>query len=154
MVLIIRSLKQEIQINKRSIGMSDTTWNDLEVAPRSAVMQAAKQFAETLGETPQYKEFEQSYFVYRQDEETQNAIREFQKKQASLKALLILNAVSQEDQQELQRLQDRFYRQPSALRYTQAQGELIAISQEIGDLLSKAIGIDFGSSCRTGGCCG
>ena len=34
--------------------MVDTTWNDLEVAPRSAVMQAAKQFAETLGDTPQF----------------------------------------------------------------------------------------------------
>ncbi|MCL4559810.1 MAG: YlbF family regulator [Chloroflexi bacterium] len=134
--------------------MSEIKWNDLEVVPRSAVMQAAKQFAEALGETPQFKEFEQSYFAYRQDEETKNAIQEFQKKQASLKALLMLNAVSQEDQQELHRLQDRFYHQPSVLRYTQAQVELIAISQEIGDILSKAIGLDFGSSCRTGGCCG
>ena len=134
--------------------MNDTTWNDLEVAPRSAVMQAAKQFAETLGETLQYKEFEQSYFDFRQDAEAQNAIQEFQKKQASLKALLMLKAVSDEDQQELKRLQDRFYQKPSVLRYTKAQEELIALSQEIGDLLSKAVGLDYGASCKTGGCCG
>ena len=134
--------------------MVDTTWNDLEVASRSVVMQAAKQFAETLGDTPQFQEFEQSYFAYRQDSEAQNAIREFQKKQASLKALLMLNAVSDEDQQELHRLQDRFYQQPTVIQYTKAQEELVAISQEIGDLLSKIIGLDYGTSCKTGGCCG
>jgi hypothetical protein len=73
--------------------MDKTTWNDLEVAPKSAVMQAAKQFAEAMGDTPQFKEFEQAYFNYRQDTEAQQAIQEFQKKQASLKALLILKAV-------------------------------------------------------------
>ena len=134
--------------------MVDTTWNDLEVSTRSVVMQAAKQFAETLGDTPQYREFEQSYLDFRQDAEAQSAIREFQKKQASLKALLMLNAVSEEDRQELQRLQERFIQQPSVLRYTKAQEELVAISQEIGDLLSKAIGLDYGASCKTGGCCG
>ena len=134
--------------------MDHTNWNDLEVAPRSAVMQSAKQFAETLGDTPQYREFEQSYFNFRKDTEAQSAIQEFQKKQASLKALLMLNAVSEEDRQELQRLQERFIQQPSVLRYTKAQEELVAISQEIGDLLSKAIGLDYGASCKTGGCCG
>ena len=134
--------------------MDHTTWNDLEVAPRSAVMQSAKQFAETLGDTPQYRDFEQSYFNFRKDSEAQSAIQEFQKKQASLKALLMLNAVSEEDRAELQRLQERFIQQPSVLRYTRAQEELVAISQEIGDLLSKAIGLDYGASCKTGGCCG
>ena len=134
--------------------MDHTTWNDLEVAPRSAVMQSAKQFAETLGDTPQYRDFEQSYFNFRKDSEAQSAIQEFQKKQASLKALLMLNAVSEEDRAELQRLQERFIQQPSVLRYTKAQEELVAISQEIGDLLSKAIGLDYGASCKTGGCCG
>jgi cell fate (sporulation/competence/biofilm development) regulator YlbF (YheA/YmcA/DUF963 family) len=134
--------------------MVDTTWNDLEVAPRSAVMQAARQFAETLGETPQFREFLQSNFNFRQDAEAQSAIHEFQKKQASLKALLMLNAVSDEDRQELQRLQDRFYHQPSVLRYSKAQEELMVVCQGIGDTLSEAIGLDYGSSCRTGGCCG
>ena len=134
--------------------MDNTTWNDFEVAPRSAVMQSAKQFAETLGDTQQYREFEQSYITFRKDTEAQSAIQEFKKKQASLKALLMLNAVPDEDRQELQRLQERFAQQPSALRYTKAQEELVAISQEIGDLLSKAIGLDYGASCKTGGCCG
>lgn len=134
--------------------MVETTWNDLEVAPRSVVMQAARQFAETLGETPQFRDFLQSHFNFRQDTDAQSAIREFQNKQASLKALLMLNAVSDEDQQELQRLQEQFYHQPSVLQYGKAQEELVAICQEIGDQLSNAIGLDYASSCRSGGCCG
>jgi cell fate (sporulation/competence/biofilm development) regulator YlbF (YheA/YmcA/DUF963 family) len=134
--------------------MSDNPMNELEVAPRSAVMQAARQFAEVLADTPQFHEFEQSYIEFHQDAEAQNAIKEFQKKQASLKALMVLNAVSVEDQQELKRLADRFYERPSVIRNTKAQEELVAISQEIGDLLSNAIGLDYGASCKTGGCCG
>ena len=134
--------------------MVETTLNDLEVAPRSALMKAARQFAETLTETPQFHEFEKSYFEFRKDEAAQSAIREFQTKQDSLKALLMLGAVSDEDRQELQKLQNQFRHQPSVVRYTKAQEELVSICQEIGDHLSKAIGLDYGSSCRTGGCCG
>lgn len=134
--------------------MVETTWNDLEVAPRSVVMQAARQFAKTLEETPQFRDFLQSYFNFRQDADAQTALQEYQKKQSSLKALLMLNAVSDEDRQELQRLQDQFYNQASVLQYAKAQQELVAICQEIGDQLSNAIGLDYGSSCQSGGCCG
>jgi cell fate (sporulation/competence/biofilm development) regulator YlbF (YheA/YmcA/DUF963 family) len=134
--------------------MVETTWNDLEVASKEVVMQAARQFAEVLAEAPQFQAFEQALFTFRQDAEAQSAIQEFQKKQASLKALLMLNAVSAEDRQELQTLLDRVNQQPSVIAYNQAQGALVAVTQELGDLLSKAIGLDYASVCRTGGCCG
>ena len=134
--------------------MVDIPWNDLEVATKSTVMQAAKQFAEAFAETRQFLAFEQAHFAYRQDDQAQSARQEFQKKQASLKALLMLNAVSGEDRQELERLKDQFNNQPSVVQYTKAKDELVSISQEIGDLLTKAIGMDYGNSCRTGGCRG
>ena len=134
--------------------MTETTWNDLEITLRSGVMQTAKQFAKTLADTAQFREFEQSYFSFRQDAEAQRAIREFQEKQASLKALLMLNAVSEQDRQNLEVLQEHIYRQPSVLKYTQAQEELAVTCQQIGDLLSETIGLDYGASCRSGGCCG
>jgi cell fate (sporulation/competence/biofilm development) regulator YlbF (YheA/YmcA/DUF963 family) len=134
--------------------MDETKWNELEIAPRSTVMQAAKQFAGILGETPQFQELLQSNFNFRNDAEAQKARQEFQKKHASLKALIALKAVSEEDQQELQRLQDQFNQAPSFVRHIKAQDELVAICQETGDILSKAIGLDYGASCKTGGCCG
>jgi cell fate (sporulation/competence/biofilm development) regulator YlbF (YheA/YmcA/DUF963 family) len=117
-------------------------------------MQTAKQFAETLADTTQFREFEQSYFNFRQDAEAQSAIREFQEKQASLRALLMLNAVSEQERQNLEVLQEHIYRQHSVLKYTRAQEELAATCQQIGDLLSETIGLDYGTSCRSGGCCG
>jgi cell fate (sporulation/competence/biofilm development) regulator YlbF (YheA/YmcA/DUF963 family) len=137
--------------------MIDTTWNDLEVASKEVVMQSTRQFAEALADTTQFHEFEQSFIDYRQDGEAQSALREFQQKQTSLKALRRINAVTEDDRQELQRLQDRFNHQPSVVRYARAQEDLVALSQEIGDILSNAIGWDYGTSCisnKTGGCCG
>ncbi|MFZ3070603.1 MAG: YlbF family regulator [Anaerolineaceae bacterium] len=134
--------------------MEEIPLNNVEVPQKSVVMQAAKQFAEVFAETLEYQEFEQAYYDYAKDAETQQAIRAFQQKQASLKALLMLNAVSTEDRQELERLQDRFYHQPSVIRYSKAQDTLITLAREVGDCISDSIGLDYGNSCRTGGCCG
>ena len=134
--------------------MNETVKSDVKIASKSAVTQAAKHFAEVLANTTQFKEFDQAYHSFRQDTEAQNDIQEFQKKQESLKALLLLNAVSDEDRQELQRLQDRFYQQPTYVRTLKAQDDLMKICQELGDQISKTIGLDYASSCRKGGCCG
>lgn len=134
--------------------MDKNLLNDLEVAPRSVVMQAARQLAETLGDTSQFKEFEQSYLAFRQDTKTQGIIQEFQKKQAAMKGIKSSSAVSKEDQKELERLQEQFNQQSTVIRYSNAQRVLVQISQQIGDQLSDAIGIDFASACQTGGCCG
>lgn len=134
--------------------MDDTNWNELEVASKSVVMEAARQFVETLSETTQFREFEESYYGYRQNADAQNALQEFQKKQSSLRAMQKLNTLSENDRQVLQQLHDQFYQNQAVQRYAKAQEELTVTCQEIGDLISNAIGLDFGSSCRTGGCCG
>lgn len=134
--------------------MVDTTWNDLEVASKSTVMQAARQFAEVLAETVQFRTFEQACYNFRLDADAQIAIQNFQKKQASLKALLVLNAVCAEERLDLQSLLDKVNQRQSVIEYNQAQQALLSISQAIGDRLSQAIGLDFANSCRTGGCCG
>jgi len=134
--------------------MEQHSYNEFEVASKSVIKLVSKQFVEAFTETPQYTAFEQAYYAYRMDEKTQKALQEFQEKQASLQALLMLNAISEEERTELARLRDQFYHQPSILDYTKAQTELAEVSQKIGDMLSEAIGLDFGASCKTGGCCG
>lgn len=134
--------------------MVETIKNDPKVAPKPSVIQAAKRFAEVLAKTPQFQEFEYSYMEYTQDEAAQNAIQEYQTKQESLKALLMLGAVSEENRLELQRLENLFRQQPSVIRYAKAKTNLVIICQQLGDHLSQAIGLDYGNSCRQGGCCG
>ena len=135
--------------------MEQHSYNEFEVASKSVIKLVSKQFVEAFTETPQYTAFEQAYYAYRMDEKTQKALQEFQEKQASLQALLMLNAISEEERTELARLRDQFYHQPSILDYTKAQTELAEVSQKIGDMLSEVIGLNFGASCKTGGgCCG
>lgn len=129
-------------------------WNELEIASASTVMHAARQFAQTLAETEQFQAFEQAYDHFRHDAQAQKSLSAYQQKQSSLKALLMLNAVSEADRKELQRMQDEFYSQPAVIRYIHAQEELAKMCQLIGGQISDAIGLDYGSACRTGGCCG
>ncbi len=134
--------------------MVEPSLNKLEVAPREAVMEAARRFAGALAETEPFIEFEQALYAFRHDAGAQQAIRDFREKQASLKAMLALNALSPQDRQALQELADRVNNRPSVQRYNQAQMALAALCQQIGDQLSQAAGVDFAAACRTGGCCG
>lgn len=134
--------------------MQENMDDNLEIAPRNVVMQSARQFAKLFTESPLFQAFELSYTNYSQDLAAKKALQDFQNKQAPLRGLIALNAVSPQEMLELQRLQAEFYNLPSVKQYARAQEELIAASQEIGDILSEATGLDFGTSCRVGGCCG
>ena len=134
--------------------MDETIRTDIEIAPSSVILQTARDFAKILGEISVFTEFMKSHFEFRQDEEAQKIQQEYQKKQASLKAVLMLNAASDEDRKALQNLQEQFNKRPSVIQLIKAQDELVAVCQELGDLISKEIGMDYASSCRSGGCCG
>ncbi|MGZ9226932.1 MAG: hypothetical protein ACXW4M_15390, partial [Anaerolineales bacterium] len=60
--------------------MNDKAVDDIEVAPPSVVKQAARNFASTLGETPQFKSFEQAAERFRQDQAAQQAMEAYKEK--------------------------------------------------------------------------
>ena len=132
--------------------MNDYELNELELAPASVVKQAARDFAATLGETPQFKVYEEAADRLNQDTEAQRAIAAFETKQQSLQAMLMLNAVSEVDQAELQRLQRAFSSLPAVVAYFQARADLMTLCQTTGDLLSQAIGLNYATACGSG-CC-
>jgi cell fate (sporulation/competence/biofilm development) regulator YlbF (YheA/YmcA/DUF963 family) len=132
--------------------MNDHEPNELELAPASVVKQAARDFAATLVETPQFKIYEEAADRLNRDVEAQRAIEAFETKQQSLQAMLMLNAVSEADQAELQRLQRAFSSLPAVVAYFQAQADLMTLCQATGDLLSQAIGLDYAAACGSG-CC-
>ena len=133
--------------------MTDHVLDDIEIAPPSVVKRAARDFAAALSETPQYKAFEDANGVFQKDEVAQRAQQAYEARQQSLRALLMLNAAPAEDQQELERLRQAFFSQPSVVVYLQAQNDLMALSQACGDLLSQATGLNYAASCGSS-CCG
>jgi len=113
---------------------------------------AARAFARVLVETEAFQAFEQATERLRQDEPAQHAVKAFQSKQQSLQMMLMLNAVSPEDQEELERLRLAFLSEPSVATYLEAQERIAAICQAAADHLSQRIGLSFAAACGPG-CC-
>ena len=116
------------------------------------VQLAAHAFAQTLAESAEFQAFEQASEWLRQDETAQQAILAFQNKQQSLQMMLRLNAVSPQDQAELERLQLEFLSQPSVAAYLQTQEDLNLLCQAAANQLSEQIGLSFSAACGPG-CC-
>ena len=133
--------------------MEDTLSENIEIASPSVVMQAARDFAASLAETPQFKAFEQTAYAFRQNQAAQQAMQAYQQKQQSLRALVMLNALSAEQRDELERLQSAFINQPVVQEYFTAQAELATLCQALGDELSESIGLNYAAACGVS-CCG
>lgn len=116
------------------------------------VDQAIREFAMALTEAEEFRTFEIAAQNLRQDAEAQEAIRDFQEKQSALQMMLMLNAVSSEDRQELQRLQEAFVSHPTVATYLQAQEDLTAVCQAVAQMLNESTGLSFSAACGPG-CC-
>src|SRR5512143_2846019 len=127
--------------------MTDVALNELELAPPEVVCQSARDFAVALAETPQFKAYEEAAERLNHDVEAQRVIDEFQAKRQALQAQLMLNAVSEMDKAELQRLQDAFSSTPAVTAYAQAEADLMVICQAAADGLSEAIGLNYAAAC-------
>ncbi len=132
--------------------MPDLDLNELELAPPEVVRQAARDFAVALAETSQFKAYEEAIDRLNHDTAAQQAIDAFQAKRESLQAMLLLNAVSDSDRAELQRMQNVFSSTPAVMAYAQAQADLMTICQTVADSLSQAIGLNYAAACSSG-CC-
>lgn len=133
--------------------MDDKVNENITIAPSSVVRQAARDFAAALAETPQFKAFEQAAYTFRKDQTAQQAMQAYQQKQQSMRALLMLNAVSVEQRDELEHLQSEFISQPVVQEYFTAQAELASLCQALGDVLSESIGLNYATACGIS-CCG
>jgi cell fate (sporulation/competence/biofilm development) regulator YlbF (YheA/YmcA/DUF963 family) len=121
-------------------------------ATETAVREATRAFAQALTETAEYEAFEEAASLLRDDQLAQRAIAAYQSKQRSLEAMLMLNAVSAEDQAEIERLRQAFLSESTVVAYFQAQEDLMALCQASADLLSERIGLSFAAACGPG-CC-
>jgi cell fate (sporulation/competence/biofilm development) regulator YlbF (YheA/YmcA/DUF963 family) len=134
--------------------MKTETLNELSVTSKSVLLHTTRRFTEALTDTPEFVAFEESYQAFRHDQEAQTIYKALQNKQQALRMMMMLNSLDEKERQELKDLENQFYQQETVQSYLQAQNNLISLCQEIGDVFSEAVGLDFGSSCRIGGCCG
>jgi len=130
------------------------SYNELELAPASVVLESARQYAEAFTNTPQYQNFVKAYNAFLEDDLAQGILNQLRQKQEQMHNQRLSAPISEEDQAEVKRLHQALYEQATVKVYLAAQNELVTLAQEQGDALSEALGLDFAAICRTGGCCG
>ena len=130
--------------------MTKIVQDEVELTPPSAVLQAARHFAEALADTAQFKAFELATEQMSHDEAAQHAMAAYRSKQSSLQAMLRLNAVSGRDRDELERLRQEFLSNPSIAAQLQAQEDLTGLCQAAAAELSQRIGLSFTAACGPG----
>lgn len=115
-------------------------------------LQAAREFAAALAETPAYQAFDQAQSRMRRDAAAQAALRAFQEKQQDLAWQLQFGLANAAGWEDLRRLQQAMMAQPAVRAYVEAQERLTAMCQEVAGLISEVIGLNFAASCGPG-CC-
>ena len=133
--------------------MTDIKMNDIDVASPSVVRTAARNFAAALAETPQFKAFEQAYEAFSNDAGARQALSVYQAKARSLRGILMLNAASEAERAELERLKNDYVTRPTVQAYALAEVELTAICQQAAGMISESIGLNYAASCGAS-CCG
>jgi cell fate (sporulation/competence/biofilm development) regulator YlbF (YheA/YmcA/DUF963 family) len=125
-----------------------------ELIDPEAARQAARDFARALMETPQYQALLATDKLLEQDKEAEAALNAYNEKVRGFQASANDRPITKEEENELGELRMRYLHNPSVIEYARVQLELREICQQVGDLLTKEIGLDFGASACGGGCCG
>ena len=133
--------------------MTDSELNELDIASPMVVCAAARDFAAVLAETPQFKAFESAYEALNNDLSAHQALSVYQEKAKSLRAVLMLNAVSEVDRAELERLKNGYVTRQTVQAYAAAETELTALCQQTAGMISQAIGLNYAAACGAS-CCG
>jgi cell fate (sporulation/competence/biofilm development) regulator YlbF (YheA/YmcA/DUF963 family) len=127
--------------------------DELNIAPVSVVKQAAHDFAAALAEAQPFKTYEQATLRFHQDEAAQKDMQAYRNKQQALRPHMKTNTVTPADESEMEHLHNVWLAHASVLEYLEAQEELVAFCQSLGDILSEMLGMDFPATCSTN-CCG
>ena len=133
--------------------LASTLSPDVILVMGEQVVQAARDFAEALSETPQFQAWEQTAWAVRQDQVAQAMAQKLQTMQRELQPLLMLGAASGEQRSELERLRSAYRALPTVTAYVQAEADLRTLCQAANEVLSQAAGLDFAANSASA-CCG
>ena len=118
-----------------------------------AASQATVDFASALSATPEWQAWEAAAMRVRGDPSAQRASAAYEERLKALRLNLMLQAVSPEEEAELERLHDALFDEPAVVAYAEAEAALKALCGASAERLSRTIGLDYAGSCATS-CCG
>jgi cell fate (sporulation/competence/biofilm development) regulator YlbF (YheA/YmcA/DUF963 family) len=115
------------------------------------VEDVARSLGEKIVELPEYQRFLDAKAEVEADEEAQAQIQEFEGVREEFMLARKTGQATEQDLRELQEAQEQLHSLPVMSDFLQAQNELELRLQELNELVSDPLAIDFGE--KAGGCC-
>ncbi|WP_276271723.1 YlbF family regulator [Haloarcula litorea] len=115
------------------------------------VEELATEFGEAITELPVYQRYVEAKEAVENHEEAQEAIQEFEQLREEFQLARQTGRASQEDLRQLQAAQEDLHDIPVMSDYLQVQNELELRLQELNEMVSDELVVDFGQ--KAGGCC-
>jgi cell fate (sporulation/competence/biofilm development) regulator YlbF (YheA/YmcA/DUF963 family) len=117
----------------------------------SDVDELATELGEAITDLPAYQDFLEAKAAVEADEELQAEIREFEQLREEFMMARQTGDATNDDLRELQSTQQELHEKPKMSAYLQAQSEVELKLQELNEIISEPLAIDFGE--KAGGCC-
>jgi cell fate (sporulation/competence/biofilm development) regulator YlbF (YheA/YmcA/DUF963 family) len=124
---------------------------DVTTEADGSVEDIAKSLGEAVTELPEYQRFLDAKAEVEADEDVQERIQEFEGIREEFMLARQTGQTTQEDLRELQEAQEQLHSMPVMSDFLQAQNELELRLQELNELVSEPLAVDFGE--KAGGCC-
>jgi cell fate (sporulation/competence/biofilm development) regulator YlbF (YheA/YmcA/DUF963 family) len=123
----------------------------VETTPAERATELAEELGEVITEMPAYQEFLEAKAAVESDEDLQAEIHEFEQLREEFMMARQTGEATNDDLRELQSAQQELHEQPKMKEYLQTQSEVELKLQELDQLISEPLEIDFGE--KAGGCC-
>lgn len=123
----------------------------VETTPSERATELAEELGETITEMPAYRSFLEAKEAVENDEDLQEEIRAFERLREEFVMARQTGEATNEDLRELQRAQEELHERPKMTEYLQAQSEIELALQELNEIVSEPLAVDFGE--KAGGCC-
>ena len=113
--------------------------------------QLASEFGEAITEMPIYQRFAEAKRAVENDEDAQERIQKFEAIREDFMLARQTGQADEEDLRELQAAQEELHELDVMSDYLAAQSELELRLQELNEVVSEELVVDFGE--KAGGCC-
>ena len=117
-------------------------------------LEAARGFARAIGESPQFREYEQAEGSIKEDAEARTLLAEYQEAQKTLRMLQSWSGGNSQHGAQFRELEEKVFQHPKLRNYFDSQEKLVSLIQSLNRGLGEALGFDFARLAKpAGGCC-
>lgn len=116
-----------------------------------SVDELATELGDAISQLPIYQRYVEAKAKVENDADAQRAIEEFEQLREEFQMARQTGRATQEDLRQVQEAQEELHEIPTMSEYLEVQNELELRLQEINEIVSDELDVDFGQ--KAGGCC-